>query len=182
MKEGTNKLMMHLYSALLCISVHPKRFTITCVCVGGSLLNHHQCAASTASTKWMQNDLLDSFFIFCSYIHTVYQHGVYKLYTHKNVYIYLTSKLKYILTFIFILTARQKFIILFEGLHNMSTLGRSWHNGHIRAEFIPGVSVKGAQDLFPRLSCKACWNAIRCHINWCLSPQCGLHVRITRDE
>lgn len=64
----------------------------------------------------------------------------------------------------------------------MSTLGCSQHNGHIRAEFIPGVSVKGTQDLFPRLSCKACWNAIRCHINWCLSPQCGLHVRITRDE
>ncbi len=25
--------MMHLYSALLCIDVHPKRFTIMCVCV-----------------------------------------------------------------------------------------------------------------------------------------------------
>ena len=37
--------MMHLYSALLCIAVHPKRFTI----MRGSLLNHHQCAAST----WM---------------------------------------------------------------------------------------------------------------------------------
>ncbi len=24
---------MHLYSALLCIAVHPKHFTITCVCV-----------------------------------------------------------------------------------------------------------------------------------------------------
>ncbi len=48
---------MYLYSALLCIAVHPKRFTIMCVCVcvcvwgGGSLLNHHQCAAST----WMIN-------------------------------------------------------------------------------------------------------------------------------
>ncbi len=27
--------MMHLYSALLCIVVHPKRFTIMCVCVWG---------------------------------------------------------------------------------------------------------------------------------------------------
>ncbi len=27
--------MMHLYSALLCIAVHPKRFTIMCVCVCG---------------------------------------------------------------------------------------------------------------------------------------------------
>ncbi len=27
--------MMHLCSALLCIAVHPKRFTIMCVCVGG---------------------------------------------------------------------------------------------------------------------------------------------------
>ncbi len=34
---------MHLYSALLCIAGHPKQ---SC---GGSLLNHHQCAAST----WM---------------------------------------------------------------------------------------------------------------------------------
>ncbi len=37
--------MMHLYSALLCIAVHPKHFTVMRV----SLLNHHQCAAST----WM---------------------------------------------------------------------------------------------------------------------------------
>ncbi len=36
---------MLLYSAL-CIAVHPKRFKS---CGGGSLLNHHQCAAST----WM---------------------------------------------------------------------------------------------------------------------------------
>ncbi len=36
---------MHSYSALLCIAVHPKRFTI--MWGGGSLLNHHQCAAST---------------------------------------------------------------------------------------------------------------------------------------
>ncbi len=27
--------MMNLYSALLCIVVHPKRFTIMCVCGGG---------------------------------------------------------------------------------------------------------------------------------------------------
>ncbi len=38
-----NEWMMHLYSALLCIVVYPKHFTIR------SLLNHHQCAAST----WM---------------------------------------------------------------------------------------------------------------------------------
>ncbi len=46
-----NEWMMHLYSALLCIVVHPKRFTI--VWGGGSLLNHHQCAAST----WMMRRL-----------------------------------------------------------------------------------------------------------------------------
>ncbi len=46
--------MMHLYSALLCIAVHPKRFTIMCVGGGGgSLHNHHQCAAST----WMMRRL-----------------------------------------------------------------------------------------------------------------------------
>ncbi len=39
--------MIHLYSALLCMSVHPKHFTI--MWGGGSLLNHHQRAAST----WM---------------------------------------------------------------------------------------------------------------------------------
>ncbi len=38
-----------LYSALLCIAVHPKRFTI----MGDSLLNHHQCAASS----WMMRRL-----------------------------------------------------------------------------------------------------------------------------
>ncbi len=36
-----NEWMMHLYSALLCIAIHPKRFTI----MWGSLLNHHQWAA-----------------------------------------------------------------------------------------------------------------------------------------
>ncbi len=41
---------MPLYSALLCIVVHPKRFTIMW---GGSLLNHHQCASST----WMMRRL-----------------------------------------------------------------------------------------------------------------------------
>ncbi len=30
-----NERMMHLYSALLCIAVHPKRFTIMCVGGGG---------------------------------------------------------------------------------------------------------------------------------------------------
>ncbi len=43
--------IMHLYSALLCIDVHPKRFTI--MCGGGSLLNLHQSAAST----WMMRRL-----------------------------------------------------------------------------------------------------------------------------
>ncbi len=43
---------MHLYSALLYIVVHQKRFTIMWG-GGGSLLNHHQCAAST----WMMQRL-----------------------------------------------------------------------------------------------------------------------------
>ncbi len=30
-----NEWMMHLYSALLCIAVHPKRFTIICGGGGG---------------------------------------------------------------------------------------------------------------------------------------------------
>ncbi len=46
--------MMCLYSALLCIAVHPKRFTdMWGGGGGGSLLNHHQCAAST----WMMRRL-----------------------------------------------------------------------------------------------------------------------------
>ncbi len=46
--------MMHLYSALLCIFVHPNRFTIIWGGGGGgALLNHHQCAAST----WMMRRL-----------------------------------------------------------------------------------------------------------------------------
>ncbi len=32
---------MHLYSALLCIAVHPKRFTILGGGGAGSLLSHH---------------------------------------------------------------------------------------------------------------------------------------------
>ncbi len=51
MNEWMKEWMMHLYSALLCIAVHPKRFTI--MGGGGSLLNHHQCAAST----WMMRQL-----------------------------------------------------------------------------------------------------------------------------
>ncbi len=39
---------MHLCSALLCIAVHQKRFTI----MWGSLLHHHQCAASTW-VRWL---------------------------------------------------------------------------------------------------------------------------------
>ncbi len=45
-----NEWMMHLYSVILCIAVYPKHFTIMW---GGSLLNHHQCAAST----WMMRRL-----------------------------------------------------------------------------------------------------------------------------
>ncbi len=41
---------MHLYSALLCIVVHQRRFTFMWA---GTLLNHHQCAAST----WMMRRL-----------------------------------------------------------------------------------------------------------------------------
>ncbi len=51
MNEWMNEWMMHLYSALLCIVVHPKRFTI--MWGGGSLLNHHQCTVST----WMMQRL-----------------------------------------------------------------------------------------------------------------------------
>ncbi len=40
METWMNKWMMHLYSALLCIVVHPKRFTI--MWGGGSLLNGNQ--------------------------------------------------------------------------------------------------------------------------------------------
>ncbi len=36
-----NEWMTHLYSALLCIAVHPKHFTIMCVCVGGGLSSIH---------------------------------------------------------------------------------------------------------------------------------------------
>ncbi len=45
-----NEWMIHLYSALLCIVVHPKHFTIM------SLLNHHQCAASTWMMRWLPQD------------------------------------------------------------------------------------------------------------------------------
>ncbi len=48
--ELMNERIMHLYSALLGIAIHPKHFTIMW---GGSLLNHHQCAAST----WMMRRL-----------------------------------------------------------------------------------------------------------------------------
>ncbi len=45
--------MMHLYSAWLCIAVHPKHYTIMC---GGVLLNHHQCAASTWMVRRLPQD------------------------------------------------------------------------------------------------------------------------------
>ncbi len=41
-----------MYNALLCIVVHPKRFTIMWA-GAGSLLNHHQCAESTWMTLWL---------------------------------------------------------------------------------------------------------------------------------
>ncbi len=45
--------MMHLYRTLLCIVEHPKHFTIMW---GGSLLNHHQCAASTWMIRRLPQD------------------------------------------------------------------------------------------------------------------------------
>ncbi len=52
--------MTHLYSALLCIAVHPKRFTI--MWGVGSLLIHHQCAASTWMMRWLpQNNNASAF-------------------------------------------------------------------------------------------------------------------------
>ncbi len=45
--------MMHLYRTLVCIVEHPKRFTIMW---GGSLLNHHQCAASTWMIRRLPQD------------------------------------------------------------------------------------------------------------------------------
>ncbi len=47
-----------IYIALYCVLfVHPKHFTIICVCGGGSLLNHHQCGSihlddATAATEY----------------------------------------------------------------------------------------------------------------------------------
>ncbi len=52
--EVMNEWMMHLYSDLLCIVVHQKRFTI--MWGGGSLLNHHQCAASTWRMRMLPQD------------------------------------------------------------------------------------------------------------------------------
>ncbi len=48
--------MMHLYSALLCIAVHPKHFTIMWGGAGVSLLNHHQCEASTWMMRLLPQD------------------------------------------------------------------------------------------------------------------------------
>ncbi len=51
--------MRHLYSALLCIVVHPKHFIIR----GGSLLNHHQCqdnGASALTTHQLQVERRES--------------------------------------------------------------------------------------------------------------------------
>ncbi len=49
-----NEWTMHLYSTLLCIAIHPKRFTSWGG--GGSLLNHHQCAASTWMMRCLPQD------------------------------------------------------------------------------------------------------------------------------
>ncbi len=43
-----DKWMMHLYSALLCIAVHPKRFTIMW---GGSLLHLDDVTAATGQRR-----------------------------------------------------------------------------------------------------------------------------------
>ncbi len=65
--------IMLFYSALLCIAVHQKRFTIMWgggyewmmndaffivlyLMWGGSLLNHHQCAASTSMMRRLPQD------------------------------------------------------------------------------------------------------------------------------
>ncbi len=48
--------MNDLYSASLCIVVHPKCFTIMWGGGGGSLLNHHQCAASTWMIRRLPQD------------------------------------------------------------------------------------------------------------------------------
>ncbi len=53
MNEWMNEWIMHLYSALLCIAVHPKRFTIMW---WGVLLKHHQCAASTWIMRRLPQD------------------------------------------------------------------------------------------------------------------------------
>ncbi len=50
-EENKNKWMMHLYSTLLCIVVHPKHFYNQGGGGGGVHTAHHQCAAST----WMIN-------------------------------------------------------------------------------------------------------------------------------
>ncbi len=42
--------MRHLYSALLCIAVHPKRFTVMGG-GGGSLLNHHMSINTSIITS-----------------------------------------------------------------------------------------------------------------------------------
>ncbi len=55
MNEWMNEWMMYLYSALLCIAIHPKRYTIMWG-GGGSLLNHHQCAASTWISQQQPQD------------------------------------------------------------------------------------------------------------------------------
>ncbi len=54
---------MHLYTTLLGIVVHSKAFTIMRGEGGGgegSLLNHHQCAASTWMMQWLPQDNVTS--------------------------------------------------------------------------------------------------------------------------
>ncbi len=49
-----NKLIMHVYSALLCIVVHPKHFTI--MWGGGSLLNHNHYDYIMIAIYFLFND------------------------------------------------------------------------------------------------------------------------------
>ncbi len=53
MNEWMNEWCIYI-ALLLCIAIHPKHFTI----MGGrgSLLNHHQCAASTWMMRWQPQD------------------------------------------------------------------------------------------------------------------------------
>ncbi len=69
---------MHVYSTLLCIAVHPKRFTIMWGGGGGSLLNHHQWSRS----RWISlhyacsRDLCVPFFKYSNVVYNVGASGI----------------------------------------------------------------------------------------------------------